>query len=550
MEPDAGRAQVLVSPPAAYASRPRLFGALGRALGMTFAAAGEPSARPVAELVVGSGPRRTAPGVPALHWVGAEAEIDGSSVAVQLAGGRTDGTGLDAALAGRTIAERRLTTTVRGHELHPSSERHRSVTLAASEAGPLWTRVGRTDVAAVAPAELDEGERLRSRLSDGRFLALMPLLELIRRVRPESLPRPAPLATFTFDDPNLHAARYGWLDYRQLADHAARQGYHVGLAFIPLDAFHVNRTAARLFGATPHLSLLAHGADHLRRELDAPASVAGAMAARSRARLAATARRHGLTIDAVMVPPHGRCSVPMMDALHDARFEAVTYWGPARASHDAGGDAELDGWAPADRHVGTGLPGIHRATFGTGEANLALARYLGHPLVLYGHHGDVRDGLDVLAEAAARIGSVDRGRTEWCSAAGLVRRLSWSHRIDGSTLVVTPASLRATVDVPAGIRTLVVTPPVTARPPVAFSVLHEGGLARRLTPGARVALRTDASRRDAPGRVVVLTHLAPGRRAGVLPSVGRRVAPIARRAVTESRDRLHPRLARVRGGRS
>ena len=58
--------------------------------------------------------------------------------------------------------------------------------LAACRGAPVWLRSAQhlapRDIAALAPQELDAGEALRERLGPGRFLALLPLVELLRRI--------------------------------------------------------------------------------------------------------------------------------------------------------------------------------------------------------------------------------------------------------------------------------------------------------------------------------------------------------------------------------
>src|SRR6185295_14247437 len=70
----------------------------------------------------------------------------------------------------------------------------------------------------------------------------------------------------------------------------------------------------------------------------------------------------------------------------------------------------LTGWAPIEM-VASGLPVISRLHFAAGRDEIVLRAFLRQPVVLYGHHGDVRDGLDVLREAANQVNSV--GDVRW-----------------------------------------------------------------------------------------------------------------------------------------
>ena len=122
---------------------------------------------------------------------------------------------------------------------------------------------------AYALEELASGQTLRDHLREGRFMGLVPLLHFLEEVCGEAAwTRPPLRACFVIDDPNLHWTSYGFIDYAELASHAARHGYHVALAMVPLDGALVSRRAAQLFKSSAgRLSLLVHGNDHVAREL-------------------------------------------------------------------------------------------------------------------------------------------------------------------------------------------------------------------------------------------------------------------------------------------
>ena len=71
----------------------------------------------------------------------------------------------------------------------------------------------------------------------------------------------------------------------------------------------------------------------------------------------------------------------------------------------------LAGWDPAEFAAGCAV--IPRLHFDSSDADIALRAFLGHPLVFYGHHEDLADGLDPLAEIAARVRRL--GEVRWCS---------------------------------------------------------------------------------------------------------------------------------------
>lgn len=94
--------------------------------------------------------------------------------------------------------------------------------------------------------------------------------------------------------------------------------------------------------------------------------------------------------------------------------------------------------------------------------DLRFRAWLGHPLVLYGHHEDVAPGLEVLATLAARVSTL--GDSSWMDLSGLLKSNYWT-RLDGRTLEVRMFTSRAELRIPAGIETLrVMTPNVGGSP--------------------------------------------------------------------------------------
>lgn len=95
---------------------------------------------------------------------------------------------------------------------------------------------------------------------------------------------------------------------------------------------------------------------------------------------------------------------------------------------------------------------LPRWAFGSAsEATLLAAAYLGQPLILRGHHQDLKDGLDVFREYARVINAL--GDVRWASL-GVLGRLNYRHRIEGTTVHVQPLGTRITVEVPEGIEAI------------------------------------------------------------------------------------------------
>jgi hypothetical protein len=525
-------ARVGIFPAAELNSRPLLFAALEAAFPQAeFEARDAGSWSGLDALIefggVAEATAAAAAGVRAVAAEGAEATTAGPLLEVEIAAN-----GVDRRLRGRVLGDKHLA----GARLAgPEGD------LLASVAGaPVWTRSGLLDRVAVAPAELAAGEPLRSRLGRHRALALLPLIELLRSLGADGgWKPPAVRAAFVLDDPNLHWPSYGYLSLPRLADHADRHGYHLGLAMVPLDARLSHPTAASLVRDRPALSLLVHGNDHFGAELGRAASEAEAMAvaAQAQRRVAAFERRTGIAISRVMVPPHEACSEAMAHALVRTGFDAITMTRPYPwiespswlAAPPAVGP--LAGWWPAD--TAPGLPPVFlRHPLAAPlyiPAEVTLRAYLDQPLVLYGHHDDLRDGLEPLAERAADVARL--GEVRWSSLADIAAA-NYSSREDGDLLRLRPHSRRLTVEVPAGATQAVVE-------------------ADGFEPGDSVRLDSGRARLGEPfpvtgGRPLRLTLESPHAVSPAdLAPPPQRLRRVARRLAGEARDRATPALGRL-----
>ncbi len=292
-------------------------------------------------------------------------------------------------------------------------------------------------------------------------MGLLPLVHFIRRLVGPRWSEPRLRASFVIDDPNLHWPSYGFLDYRELADQAARHGYHVGFATVPLDGWLVNRRAVSVLAENrTALSLLMHGNDHAAHELgrlDSDVRAASAIAQALR-RVTSLERRCGLSVERVMVPPYEDCSQPALRAMFRLGIEAACvsrphpwYVGPPSTS-------PLAGWHPAELVAG-GIPVLPRYPLSGDRDDLPLRAFLGQPLILYGHHWDFAGGLDLLAHAAGEINGL--GDVEW-GPLGWVARTNCATRTLDETLLVRMHARRVAVEVPAGVRALRVLVPEPA----------------------------------------------------------------------------------------
>ena len=416
--------------------------------------------------------------------------------------------------------------------------------LASAEGKPIWWQSGEGHealcVSAYPPAELREGEALRDHLRSGCFMTLLPLLHFIGLLLGEQASTlPCLRASIVIDDPNLHWPTYGYLEYAELIDHACKHGYHVALATVPLDGWLVNRRAASLVRENPSaMSLLMHGNDHVARELgrlnDHNAEPAIAQGLR---RIAALEHRSGVMVDRVMAPPHGACSEPALRAMFRLGIEAACISRPYPWRDDLPAPTSLAGWRPAEMVAG-GLPVLSRYALSLPREDLVFRALLGQPLILYGHHQDFSDGLDLLAQAAGEINGL--GEVRWGSL-GWIARGNYTTRRVGEILHVGMHSRRVSIDVPDGVRTLHVQVPE----PFSGPAWHELACAGKTTA---------MSFREGLGESVVGPVEGPAKLELTLradsPLDPAEVAtrrfrpwPPMRRVLVEGRDRMQPLLS-------
>jgi hypothetical protein len=408
----------------------------------------------------------------------------------------------------------------------------------------VWWQAGEANeylyISAYPLPSMADGEALRDHLKPGRFMGMVPLLHFLDRVVGKRGWDRSPLrASFVIDDPNLHWPSYGYLDYLEMAAQADRHGYHVGLAMVPLDGWLTNRRAASVLKRNPStLSVLMHGNDHRSDELvrivdDQSAEAVIAQALR---RTAAFERRSGVPVQRVMVPPHEVCSQSAMRAMFRLGLDGACIgqrypWrGRSASSFDTW---PLVKWHPTDM-VG-GLPILPRSSIAHPWDELIFRALLRQPLILYGHHGDFSQGLEVLAEAANYINGL--GEVQWGSA-GWIARQSFLTKRSEEALIVQMNSRRTTIEIPEDVTVLeVVTPSLSDDEPV-----------RHLAYGANRASMvrggygwTSGSLQVAPGTQLDLT-LEPSRFLDPALVDARCLTPwpLVRRTLVEGRDRLQP----------
>ena len=423
--------------------------------------------------------------------------------------------------------------------------------------GPVWVRNdaphGAAHTVAVAPLELGREEALRDRIRDGRFLAMTALVHFVRQVSAgRGWISPALSASFLFDDPNLHWRSYGYVRYSEIVQEADRHGFHVAFAMIPLDAWFAHPAPSRLFRKRPdRLSLVVHGNNHEHLELarDLAPGDARAMLAQAVRRITAFERRTEIPVGRIMVAPHGVCSREVTRALAPTGFTGLCIsrpypWlaRPPRSWLTRPDDSSpLAGWFPAST-VENRVPVMLRRPLTEPHLvdelarDLALRAFLDQPLIVQAHHGDVSDGLDRLgavAQAIHRLGDV-----QWKSL-GKMAADNFATLLDGSVLHVRLFTRHASVPIPDGVDRLVVEMPALQGGEdadlVAWSTGDEPAEGERnvaLLGAAEIPV-------EHASRVQLRVVSADAATDGASP-LRAPLRAIARRAATETRDRLTP----------
>jgi hypothetical protein len=403
---------------------------------------------------------------------------------------------------------------------------------------------------AFLPQELGERESLREHLRLGRFMGLLPLLHFLWRLCGELDVGERPLrAAFVIDDPNLHRASYGYLDYARLAAEATRHAYHVAFATVPLDGWLVSSPAARLLReSSSALSLLMHGNDHTTEELgrltdERKAQIVLAQALR---RVQALERRSGVRVERVMVPPHEVCATMALRTMFRLGYEAACIgrghpWIKSQSTSPL--SWPLVKWFPTDI-VDGGLPIIPRYPLDRSWGDLVFRALLGQPLILFAHHWDFADGLDVLARAAEYIDGL--GDVQWTSI-GSIARQSYLVRRHADRLVVDMYSRRVRIEVPYGVSFVEVRTPRMSDGERTRYLLWDDARCQMLSAGNGRDGWTSGPRSAISGKSLELM-LASERPVDPSETAGARCTPwpLMRRALVEGRDSLEPVSRRLR----
>jgi hypothetical protein len=406
--------------------------------------------------------------------------------------------------------------------------------LASTEMGPVWVvskEVGGTHFRSGFTLPRIPFDGCLPQVLDGnRFIELLPLLHWIRETCSETAYHGPPLrACFTFDDPNLHWPRYGFVDFREIAQRASKMNYHVAFATIPLDGWFTHRATAEIFKENKsRLSLLVHGNNHTRQELaqNYPPFGREHLLKQAIQRIERIERKAGFPISRLMVPPHGACSEEMLAALGHCGFEAASIsHGSLRAHNKTRAWTRSIGYLPSE--LVRGCPVLPRwGMSGTSINTILLAAFLRQPIILRGHHQDLKEGIELLDQLAGVINGL--GSVSWPDMTGL-SWMNYEWRSEGDTFRARLLGRKANVQLPAEARRLIVESPANCT----WDGWQTFGA---FTSGQ--SRKEEPSVSGLPGRSVLVEGTTRSKMPLEGNSNGVPVAALFRRCLTEGRDRF------------
>ena len=422
------------------------------------------------------------------------------------------------------------------------------VTPLASQGGiPTWITQGpagrRLHYVTESIPELSEDEPIFAHFNGNQFRAMLPLLAFLREVSEDPRWEEPPLqACFMFDDPNLHWRTYGFINYGELVKHANRYKYHISFATIPLDAWFVHKPTAALFKQhSGALSLLMHGNDHvseeLARDMDNPQRTAKLQIAIKR--IQRLERLSQIDVSRVMAPPHGACSEETLGQMSVAGYlGACISSGSLRHYNRQASWVRTIGMRPCD--IIRGLTVVPRFRISCSCYNsILIAAFLRQPIVPVGHHYDIAEGLELLADLSQFVNSL--GAVRWGNMTSIIRS-QYSKMLDGSVLRLRMHTKQAEIVVPDGVDRIAIERPWLVDEANEALLLYDTEIGPPLSGSAPGPLFTVR-----PGqRVRIISGVLPNVPADYLRRDGPRVWPFVRRLMTEARDRTAPMLRATR----
>ena len=444
------------------------------------------------------------------------------------------------------VAGRQIRSTGSTGSCKPPSWLSRVTPLASQGGLPTWMVQGprgcRLHYVTGSIPELSEDEPVFVHFNGNQFPTMLPLLVFLREVSEDPRWEDPPLqACFMFDDPNLHWLTYGFIDYAELLTHADHYKYHVSFATIPLDGWFVHEPTAALFKEHPGaLSLLMHGNDHVSKELarvmEKPRRAAKLRLALERIRR--MERRAHVGVSRVMAPPHGACSEETLEQMALAGYEgACISRGSLRNYNRQARWVRTIGMRPCD--IIRGLTVVPRFRISRDCHNFILtAAFLRQPIVPVGHHQDVAEGLELLADLSRYVNSL--GVVRWGNMTSIIRS-HHSRMLDGRFLRLRMHTTQAEIVIPDGVDRIAIERPWLVDEANESLVLCGTGINPPLTGSGTEEFTV------CPGqRIRIISGVPPSAPANYLRRDRPRAWPIVRRLMTEGRDRIAPMLRRAK----
>jgi hypothetical protein len=404
----------------------------------------------------------------------------------------------------------------------------------------LWvhsqTEAAGQDLVATAPPNLAESDYLFQHFQSENWMRLLPILHFVQEI--SSWERPPLRACFMFDDPNLHWRSYGYIRYRDLAQHASVNNYHVSIATIPLDSWYVSSSTADLFRQnTTRLSLLIHGNNHTYFELSQGLTAADRelLAAQALCRIERLEKISGLEVARVMAAPHGACNYDMAAMLLRTGFEAACISRSSLMGRNPNFVWPISvGLNPAE-FFGSGLPIIPRFHIRWDSTYVLFAAFLGQPIIPMGHHEDVGDNLELLQRMADLINSM--GEVHWVDMKSMARTNVSTCR-SGDTLHIKMYSRKIRLTIPEGVKSVQIHRPWLDENGEEKLILLTDEQAPEIVRSDRISVT--------PGEETLIVSSYPDMIEPRNVQIWR--APlwaVARRNLCEGRDRLRPAVNRL-----
>jgi hypothetical protein len=318
----------------------------------------------------------------------------------------------------------------------PASDEFQSI-IAAPE-GQLFAAIRHAGVPFFLDASqsiLDIHQRAASYFDVTKFFAgAVPLVMYLKWSFRDVCPRPPQTnACLIIDDPLLQQ-RYGFLDFRELAQLMEKQTFATTIAFIPWNWRRTSRKTVSTFQKNSEkLSICVHGCDHTSGEFATRSAVLlDRMLKTAKHRMNSLLDRTGLHHDRVMVFPQGAFSPAAGMALKRNGFIAAV--NTEVAPKDGSNETTIeDLWSVAILRYGE-FPIFTRRYISHGLQNFAFDGLLGKPCFVVGHHDLLRDHGRNLSEFVARLNALN-WTLSWRTIGNAVCRSYSVQRRNGTVLL-------------------------------------------------------------------------------------------------------------------